>query len=296
MTDEFDRDARPAAPAFGAGDPVAGRPERPERRVERPEVVKRPPPRWSPDRPAEPASNRSMVVLALAGIGVLALAVRSGTIGAETAVTLGVLVPAIILHEISHGAVALVFGDPTARDAGRLSLNPVRHVDPFGTLVLPALLILSTGTGFGYAKPVPVNPRRMRSPRNHGLLVSLAGPATNLVLALMVALAVRTAVPDLTLAQVADPRAFGDPPLWAHGLVFFGYLNVVLAVFNMIPIPPLDGSALIERALPQRWWPSYLRFRQYSMGLLLILILVVPGDPLGRLFDPALRAWAELLR
>src|SRR5687767_1414831 len=102
-----------------------------------------------------------------------------------------VLVPSVILHEISHGAVALVFGDDTAHKAGRLSLNPIRHIDPFGTIILPAMMVLTTGSAFGYAKPVPVNVRRLRNPRNHGLLVSLVGPAVNIVIALLAAAVLR---------------------------------------------------------------------------------------------------------
>ena len=94
-------------------------------------------------------------------------------------IAIAVLIPSVILHEISHGWVALAFGDDTAKRAGRLTLNPIAHIDPFGTIILPALLILTTGRAFGYAKPVPVNVGKLRSPRNQGLLVSLAGPAVN---------------------------------------------------------------------------------------------------------------------
>ena len=271
-------------------------------RLERPEVIA-PGGKW--DRGAPPgglgysaarrgegpgpdtSSNRSLYILAAIGLGFLVYAIADGTIGLTSVVGYGVIVPAIILHEISHGAVALAFGDPTAKNAGRLTLNPIKHVDPFGTVVLPALLILTTGSAFGYAKPVPVNPRRMRSPRNHGLLVSLAGPGTNIVLAGLAAVGVALAFAPLVELQIRTD-AFGEPPLWAVAVYLFGLFNVVLAVFNLLPIPPLDGSALIERVLPARWWPQYLRFRQYSMGLLLILVLVVPGDPLGKVFAPAI--------
>src|SRR5438477_12764256 len=105
------------------------------------------------------------------------------------------LVPSVILHEVSHGAVALVFGDDTAKRAGRLTLNPLRHVDPFGTLILPAILVLAGAAPFGYAKPVPVNVGRLRRPRDHGLLVSLAGPATNLTLVALATVVWRAARP-----------------------------------------------------------------------------------------------------
>jgi Zn-dependent protease len=180
---------------------------------------------------------------------------------------------------VSHGVVALVFGDDTAKRAGRLTLNPIRHVDPFGTIVLPAMLVLAGQPAFGWAKPVPVNPRALRNPRQQSLFVSLAGPVTNITLAVLAAIALRVFQPG------------GDA---FRALAAFGIVNVVLAAFNLIPIPPLDGSALIERVLPRQWWPSYLKFRQYSMGLLLLLGLVVPGA-LRRVFDPALDLWSKLL-
>jgi Zn-dependent protease len=188
------------------------------------------------------------------------------------------LVPSVILHEVAHGALAFAFGDPTAKRAGRLTLNPLRHVDLFGTVLLPAMLVFAGQPAFGWAKPVPVNPRAMRDPRNHSLLVSLAGPATNVALALAAAavLASTTGADDL--------RRF----VWAVGVI-----NVVLAAFNLIPLPPLDGSAVVERLLPHRWWPGYLRMRQYSMGLLLVLVLVVPGA-LNGVFEPALDIWNRL--
>jgi Zn-dependent protease len=185
----------------------------------------------------------------------------------------------VILHEVSHGVVALLFGDDTAKRAGRLTLNPLRHIDPFGTIVLPAMLVLAGQPAFGWAKPVPVNPGALRNPRQQSLFVSLAGPATNITLAVLAAVALRVFQPA------------GDA---FRALAAFGIVNVVLAAFNLIPIPPLDGSALIERVLPRQWWPSYLKFRQYSMGLLLVLVLVVPGA-LSRVFDPALELWSKLL-
>ena len=188
------------------------------------------------------------------------------------------IVPSIILHEISHGAVALAFGDETAKRAGRLSLNPIRHVDPFGTLLLPALLVFAGQPAFGWAKPVPVNPAALRNPRQQSLFVSLAGPAVNIVLMLLAALVLRSTTGD------DDPRRF---------VAALGVVNVLLAAFNLIPIPPLDGSAVIERVLPRQWWPQWLRFRQYSMGILLVLVLVIPGA-LDWVFEPALDVWDSL--
>ncbi|MGI8686294.1 MAG: site-2 protease family protein, partial [Acidimicrobiales bacterium] len=114
---------------------------------------------------------------------VVAVLIVRDVVTTHTVLLLAVLFGSVILHEVSHGVVALRFGDDTAKRAGRLTLNPISHVDPFGTIILPVILVLVGSSPFGWAKPVPVNPSRMRSPRNHSLLVSLAGPATNIVLA-----------------------------------------------------------------------------------------------------------------
>lgn len=182
------------------------------------------------------------------------------------------LIPSVIFHEVSHGAVAYAFGDDTAKRAGRLTLNPIPHIDPFGSVILPAILAFTSFGAFGYAKPVPVNPRQLRNPRNHSLLVSLAGPATNIVLAILAVFVARFLDVGSSAWQVA---------------VIVAFINVVLAVFNMLPVPPLDGSALIERILPRHWWPAWLRIRQYSMGVL-ILVVLLAGSYLGSLFQPFL--------
>jgi Zn-dependent protease len=186
--------------------------------------------------------------------------------------------------------VAYLYGDDTAKQAGRLTLNPVRHIDPFGTLLLPALLALSGLGAFGYAKPVPVQPNQLRNPRQHSLYVSLVGPVVNILLALVAVVAYRS---------FFDVERFGGsvflhPSLPARIVFTFGLINVILAVFNLLPIPPLDGSALIERVLPQRWWPAWLKVRTWSMGILLLLVLAVPGA-FARFVDPFLDLYARLL-
>jgi Zn-dependent protease len=208
----------------------------------------------------------------------------------RVAVLVAVIVPSVILHEISHGAVAYLFGDDTAKKAGRLTLNPLAHVDPFGTVLLPLILSLSGVGAFGYAKPVPVNPRKLRHPRKQSLYVSLAGPAVNISLALVAALLLRTVYDgEVGRAFSVDDLALGPK------LVFWlGFLNVILAVFNLLPIPPLDGSAVVERFLPARWWPTWLKYRQWGFGILLIFIFLIPGA-LDRIFDPALRQWVRLI-
>jgi Zn-dependent protease len=206
----------------------------------------------------------------------------------EVAIILAAIVPSIMLHEISHGVVALWLGDDTAKKAGRLTLNPIKHVDPLGTIFLPLILALGHLGTFGYAKPVPVNVRKLRNPRQHSLYVSLAGPATNIALALLAVVLFRLTVPDTISGFVSAL------PLAPQFFFFLGMLNGFLAVFNLLPIPPLDGAAMIERVLPHDWWPTWLRFRQYGFGVLLLLIFVVPGA-LDRVFDPAVRLWQDLL-
>ena len=189
------------------------------------------------------------------------------------------LVPSVILHEVSHGVVALWFGDDTAKRAGRLTLNPIPHIDPFGTVLLPLLMSLTSIGAIGYAKPVPVNVRKLRSPRQHSLYVALAGPAVNIVLCLVAAAVLRGFAPE------GDVRRY---------VFLAGFVNVILAAFNLIPLPPLDGSAMIERFLPARAWPQWLKLRQYSFGILLLIIFVLPNG-LSFVFEPALDLWASLL-
>jgi Zn-dependent protease len=212
-------------------------------------------------------------------------------ISMDTLVFFAVLIPSIILHEVSHGALALAFGDDTAKRAGRLTLNPLSHIDPFGTIILPALMLLVGFGAIGYAKPVPVNPGRLRHPRNESLLVSLVGPAVNIVLAVVAALAYRVVVGSTPI--LVDSHGFPQQ-IVPKVLLILGFANVILAVFNLIPIPPLDGSAVVERVLPKSWWPGYLRIRQFSLPLVLILVLLAP-QVLTRIFDPALNLWSNLL-
>ena len=224
--------------------------------------------------------RQHIVVLVIAAI-IAVIAWQEGVITVERLLFIGILGVSIILHEVSHGWAALGFGDETAKEAGRLTLNPLAHIDPFGTLILPAILIFTTGVGFGYAKPVPVNPRRMRDPRNHSMLVALAGPATNIVLVGVATVLLRMRNPSMSTFTVE--LLFG-----------FGLLNVALAVFNLIPIPPLDGSAVIERVLPRQWWPGYIRLRQYSMLILLALVFLLPGG-FSRIISPVVELWVSFL-
>jgi len=223
------------------------------------------------------------------------LLVRTHHLSGFTILVFCALIPSVILHEVSHGLVALSFGDDTARRAGRLTLNPARHVDPFGTILLPAILALSGAGVFGWAKPVPVNPSRLRHPRNENVVVALVGPAVNVTLAVVFGLAYRLLIPA---SDKFTPGGFFIPvsaqPTWVEFVFAVGYVNVILAVFNLIPLPPLDGSAVVERILPARLLPGYYRIRPFTIFLPLIVVLVFPGV-LNRIFDPALNWWSRLL-
>jgi Zn-dependent protease len=237
---------------------------------------------------------------ALVAIGLIAVALYAirHTLSSTTIVVFAVVVPSIILHELAHGVTALAFGDDTAKRAGRLTLNPLRHIDPLGTLVLPGVLALAGLGAFGYAKPVPINPAKMRSPRNDSLVVSLAGPATNLALAGVSILLLRLARPAGTAKAVdfiVSNFGVNSLDMTDRVLYVFGFVNVTLAVFNALPIPPLDGSAVVARLLPRSAMPAWYSFQRYSMPVLLLLVLLDPRNFLGHIFGPAERAWARLL-
>jgi Zn-dependent protease len=177
-----------------------------------------------------------------------------------------IFIVSVIFHEVSHGWCALALGDDTAKRAHRLTLNPIAHIDPIGSIVVPGILLLShTGIVFGWAKPVPVDVSRLRHPRNDAVLTGLAGPAMNLVLVI---------VADVAL-HALHPVTYWPVEL----LLYAGLINLWLAMFNLIPIPPLDGSAVIERLVPQRYYHQYLSLRPYTM--LLVFGVVIIGDTSG---------------
>jgi Zn-dependent protease len=226
------------------------------------------------------------------GIVVFLALYRTHHITQQEVIVFCVIVPSIILHEVSHGWVANAFGDSTAKRAGRLTLNPVVHVDPVGTLIVPALLSLAGAGVFGWAKPVPVNTGNLRHPRNEGVLVSLAGPLTNALIA---------AISAVVFIRVIRPGlpASGGVPTGALIVFYIGLVNVWLCIFNLIPIPPLDGSAVLERMLPARSWPTYLRYRQYTMpiilGLVMLNFFIYPHGPITWLFNQLLSWWTNVL-
>lgn len=180
------------------------------------------------------------------------------------------LVIAIVFHEVAHGWTALALGDPTAKERGRLTLNPIRHVDPFGTLILPGLLALSGLPVFGWAKPVPVIKQRLRNPRFGMMAVAAAGPGTNLVLAAVGAVGL-----GLLLRGGFQPEGVGGGVALA-ALYSFILINIFLALFNLLPLPPFDGSHIVEGLLPPRAARVYEKLRPLGFPLLFLLLLVVP--------------------
>lgn len=228
--------------------------------------------------------RRNQLIALILVVALVVIVAANHVINNQKLILFGVLFASIILHEVSHGVLALAFGDDTAKRARRLTLNPIAHIDPFGSIILPAILVLAGFGAFGWAKPVPVNPARMRSPRNQSLLVSLVGPAVNIVLALIAALLLRALGSHLIV--------YSGP--W-YALFYLGYANVILAAFNLIPIPPLDGSAVIERVLPRAWLPRYWQLRMVSLPVILIIVLLVPGV-LSHIFNPALNWWYHLVQ
>ena len=168
-----------------------------------------------------------------------------------------VLLFSVIMHEIAHGYVAYLRGDSTAKDMGRLTLNPIPHIDLFGTIILPILMIFTLGFGVGWAKPVPVNPNNLKNPKVDSFFVSIAGVATNIMLAIIAGILM---------------RIFGLNPI----LIGMFVVNIMLAVLNMIPIPPLDGSKALAFFLPDDIAYKFLSMNSF-IGFILLIILLRTG-------------------
>ena len=172
-----------------------------------------------------------------------------------------ILIFSIIIHEVSHGAVANYLGDSTAKYAGRLTLNPLKHLDPMGSVFLPILLILTTGRGIGWAKPVPINPYNFRDRKYGAFKVAIAGPISNLAIALFFGL----------LLRILIYFNFTIPGIYSI-LSFIVSINILLAVFNLIPIPPLDGSHILFTFLPDSMQRTKIFLGQFGFIILIFLI------------------------
>ena len=186
------------------------------------------------------------------------------------AILIPCLVVAIVFHEVAHGWTALMLGDPTAKERRRLSLNPIRHVDPVGTLLVPGGLALAGLPVFGWAKPVPVNKYRLNNPRFGMMAVAAAGPGTNFLLA---------AIGAIVLGIVGLPTEASQLDslgVVQTALVYFLSINIFLALFNLLPIPPFDGSHVVEGLLPPAAARVYEKVRPLGFPLLFVLLVLLP--------------------
>jgi len=186
---------------------------------------------------------------------------------------------AITLHEVAHGWIARQLGDPTAMMLGRLTVNPIKHIDPIGTVVVPLLLLLSSGFVFGWAKPVPVTWENLKNPKRDMALVAAAGPGANLVMALFWAIVLKL-----------GHGLAGAIPAYVQPLLLMGqygiFINLVLMVLNLLPVPPLDGSRIVSAFLPGPWAYQYSRLENY--GLIILLLLLVTGALSWLILPPVL--------
>ena len=194
----------------------------------------------------------------------------------------------IVIHESAHAAAAWALGDKTARSRGRVSLNPLNHIDPFGTILLPLLMLAAGGPVFAFAKPVPVYLNNLKHPKRDEVLVSAAGPASNIALACLAAYG--NLYTSMSFAVASQIMNFGAT---------FIVVNLSLAFFNLIPIPPLDGSSIIVPFLKGKALANYYRLQQYAMPILIIVLYLLPMwtgiDVIGRYFDVTVYPLAEHL-
>ena len=173
-----------------------------------------------------------------------------------------VLIISIMAHEVAHGAAAFAFGDPTARNEGRLTLNPLKHIDPFGSVILPLILALTnSGFIFGWAKPVPYNPYNLKNRRLGELCVALAGVVTNFIIALIFSVLIKFAV------------VWNLSPAVVSLMAYIVFLNLLLGIFNLIPIPPLDGSKVLYSLIPYRYEYQLAVLEKYGFYFLIFFIV-----------------------
>ncbi len=193
-------------------------------------------------------------------------------------------VPAIVLHEMGHAFAAYKLGDRTAQSQGRLSFNPLNHIDPFGTVIMPLLLMAANMPIFGYAKPVPYNPQYFEDPRKGDLIVGLAGPAANLLQAVVGTIIAWACYTLLPLGQIVNSN---EVALYAFTffLPYYVLINLFLMFFNLLPIPPLDGSSIFAFFCPVEHLATYYKIQQYALPIFLIVVIVVPEvlrvNPIG---------------
>ena len=194
------------------------------------------------------------------------------------------LIVGIVIHESAHALAAYALGDKTARSRGRVSLNPLAHIDPFGTVLLPLLMLAAGGPVFAFAKPVPVYLNNLKHPKRDELLVALAGPLSNVLLALAGALIGYVLLP-LLAGQAAMSLLYY---LFSFFMTFI-VVNLSLAFFNLIPLPPLDGSSILVPFLKGKALQEYYRIQQYAMPILLVILYLLPTvlhiDIIGMYFD-----------
>ena len=183
----------------------------------------------------------------------------------EILIIVFILAISIVLHECAHGYMALLRGDSTAREMGRLTLNPIPHIDPFGTVILPISLIILGGPVFAYAKPVPVNPYRLKNPKRDMMWVGAAGPMTNLLIAVMAGMIMRNLIVPGAQVQMGLIMA----------LKFACLINLCLFLVNLLPIPPLDGSRILAGLLPCRMVQKFYALEAY--GFIIIVLLLFAG-------------------
>jgi len=178
-------------------------------------------------------------------------------------IQIAILLMSVVIHEVSHGAMANYLGDPTAKYAGRLTLNPIKHLDLWGSFMVP-LFLLAVGSPFlfGWAKPVPYNPYSLRNKKWGSAMVAAAGPISNLIIALIFGLALRFA-PLITSTYIQN---------LAQIFIFIVFINLLLAVFNLIPIPPLDGSKILFAALPYKYQSVMVAMERYALIILLFFV------------------------
>ena len=190
-----------------------------------------------------------------------------------------VLVFSIIIHEVSHGYVAELLGDPTARLQGRLTLNPIKHIDPIGSIIVPIITSLGGGAVFGWAKPVPFNPFNLKNRRSGEVLIAIAGPISNFLIALIFGTIIRLGFMYPDSAFFTSSLVAPFLPAFITLSTYIVLVNVSLATFNLIPFPPLDGSKLLFAAFPQNQKWNYIRanIERYSIFLVIILVYLLWG-------------------